>query len=343
MLAASASEITTAARLLERGQLVALPTETVYGLGADAENPAAIARIYAAKRRPSSHPLIVHLAAGAELGYWVANAPAVAQALIDRFWPGPLTLILPRAAHIDGAVAGGQDSLGLRCPAHPVAQALLREFKHGKGGIAAPSANRFGRISPTSAQHVRDEFPGQIGTGLAIAAVLDGGECAVGIESTILDLSRWETRGAVLLRPGQIEPPQLAEVLGALPAAPDSAAPRVSGSLAAHYAPRTPVALVAPEDLLSLLGQLMRAGRRVALLHWHALPGTALRGISAYAMAPLAADYAQALYAGLRVLDAAGAEVMLIEAVPDSDHWQAVNDRLQRAAFDSAGALERLL
>ena len=336
-------EIAAAARLLERGLLVALPTETVYGLGADAENPAAIARIYTAKGRPSNHPLIVHLASAADLGHWVDAAPAVTQDLIDRFWPGPLTLILQRAAQIDAAVAGGQDSIGVRCPAHPVAQALLREFKQGKGGIAAPSANRFGRISPTSAQHVHDEFPGEIGATRAIAAVLDGGQCAVGIESTILDLSRWSTQGAVLLRPGRIDPLQLAEILGTMPAAPDSAAPRVSGSLAAHYAPRTPVALIATAALPTVLAQLATAGRRVALLHWHPRTVAELTGVTACAIAPLAAAYAQALYASLRRLDAAAAELIVIEAVPDSADWQAVNDRLRRAAFDSAGELERLL
>ena len=336
-------EIVAAARFLEQGLLVALPTETVYGLGADAENPAAIARIYAVKGRPSNHPLIVHLAAQTELSYWVDAAPAVAQRLIDAFWPGPLTLILARAARIDAAVAGGQNSIGVRCPAHPVAQALLREFKGGRGGIAAPSANRFGHVSPTTAQHVHDEFANAIGPDRAIAAVLDGGQSAVGIESTILDLSRWDTLGAVLLRPGRIDPTQLADILGELPALPDAAAPRVSGSLAAHYAPQTPVALIAPQDLSSVLAQLLKVGRRVALLHWNPRDGVESAGVTAMAIPAHAAAYAHALYAGLRALDAVCAELILIESVPHSPDWQAVNDRLRRAAFDSAGVLERLL
>ncbi|HVK93382.1 MAG TPA: L-threonylcarbamoyladenylate synthase, partial [Noviherbaspirillum sp.] len=152
------SAIEDAARKLEQGRLVAFPTETVYGLGADAENPSAVAAIYAAKGRPSNHPVIVHLAPGADIGYWAEAIPDEAHKLVEAFWPGPLSLILKRVRHIPDAVSGGQDSIGLRCPSHPVAQALLQAFKEGKGGVAAPSANKFGRVSPTTAQHVRDEF-----------------------------------------------------------------------------------------------------------------------------------------------------------------------------------------
>ncbi len=193
--APSASEIAHAAARLEAGELVAFPTETVYGLGGDAENAQAIARIYAAKGRPANHPVIVQLSPTADPAYWVRELTPDAQKLIAAFWPGPLTLILKRAAHIPEAVSGGQDSVGLRCPSHPVAQALLEAFKGGKGGVAAPSANRFGRVSPTTAQHVREEF------GEAVE-VLDGGAwCEVGIESTIVDLSRGF---AALLRPGHV-------------------------------------------------------------------------------------------------------------------------------------------
>ncbi|MDE2429164.1 MAG: threonylcarbamoyl-AMP synthase, partial [Burkholderiales bacterium] len=168
----SAQAIQDAASALEAGHLVAFPTETVYGLGADAENPAAVARIYAAKGRPSNHPVIVHLAPGADIRYWASDIPRAAEQLIAAFWPGPLTLILKRAAHIPAAVSGGQDTVGLRCPSHPVAQALLRAFKGGKGGVAAPSANKFGHVSPTTAQHVEEEFPEELQTGGLIAAVL---------------------------------------------------------------------------------------------------------------------------------------------------------------------------
>lgn len=217
--AIDAAAVMHAARTLERGGLVAFPTETVYGLGGDAENPAAIAAIYAAKGRPANHPVIVHVSPEADIGYWAASVPVEARRLIASFWPGPLTLILKRAAHIPDAVAGGQDSVGVRCPAHPVAQALLREFRGGKGGIAGPSANKFGHVSPTTAEHVREEFGSDAGS--LVDYVLDGGQSEVGIESTIVDLSRIDTHGPVLLRPGQISAERIEAVLGVPLATPD--------------------------------------------------------------------------------------------------------------------------
>ena len=363
-MVATLPDIDSAARLLEQGQLVAFPTETVYGLGADAENPAAIARIYAAKGRPSNHPVIVHLAPDADLAYWVSAIPAQASALIDRFWPGPLTLILPRAAHIPAAVAGGQASIGVRCPSHPVAQSLLRAFRQGRGGIAAPSANKFGHVSPTTAQHVRDEF-GVTATTLAakratmhattaataatvvdtaIAAILDGGQSEVGIESSILDLSRLNTHGPVLLRPGRITAQQMAEVLGVMPATPvahDPMTPRASGTLDAHYAPRTPLAMVSSDALEHWLQRLDQAQRRVALLHWSDQPALPLT-LSLQLLAT-SEGYAHALYAGLRLMDGAAADVIVVEQPPHTAGWQAIHDRLRRAACDSVGILERLL
>jgi L-threonylcarbamoyladenylate synthase len=262
--------IAAAARALEQGALVALPTETVYGLGADAENPAAVASIYAAKGRPQDHPVIVHLAPEADLDYWAAEIPEQARALAAAFWPGPLTMILKRAPGIPDAVSGGQDTVGLRCPAHPVAIALLRAFKGGRGGIAAPSANKFGHVSPTLAQHVRDEF----GADGSVAIVLDGGPSQVGIESTIVDLSRLATHGAVLLRPGHISAEAIAAVIDQLPAAADAAAPRASGTLESHYAPHTPVAMQPAGTLVETLVSLARAGRKVALIHYSELPAT---------------------------------------------------------------------
>lgn len=335
--------IRAAADLLERGGLVAFPTETVYGLGADAENPAAVASIYAAKGRPSNHPVIVHLAPGADLDYWVEPMPAAARALVDAFWPGPLSLIFKRAARVNAAVSGGQDSIALRCPSHPLAQALLRAFRDGHGGVAAPSANKFGRVSPTTAQHVRDEFgPPQprVGHGV-LNAVLDGGATEVGIESTILDVSRLATHGPVLLRPGHVSAAQLAAVLGQWPNLPDAGAPRASGTLEAHYAPRTPVARVAPAELDATLCRLADGGRRVALIRY-----SAGRYPLAMAEAVLPANpdaYAQALYAALRQMDAVSADLILLEAPPVTEPWRAVNDRLRRAAHDSAGILEKLL
>ena len=334
-------EIRQAARLLEAGKLVAFPTETVYGLGADASNPEAVAAIFAAKGRPSNHPVIVHVARGADLSRWTSLLPLEAIKLATAFWPGPLTMILPRAAGVPAAVAGGQDSIGLRCPSHPIARTLLAEFRGGQGGIAGPSANRFGHVSPTTAQHVIDEF-GRPGEG-PLAAVLDGGQSDVGIESTIIDLTRLETLGPVLLRPGQISAAQIAEVLGRMPSLPDAAAPRVSGSLDAHYAPRTPVALASTEELDWLMRQLDEADRRYALMHRSALGTPGKRMIAAKTMPSGADAYAHQLYAGLREMDAVGAELIIVEIPPVDDAWQGINDRLRRAAFDSAGVLERLL
>ncbi|WP_151636618.1 L-threonylcarbamoyladenylate synthase [Noviherbaspirillum aerium] len=331
--------IDTAARLLEAGRLVAFPTETVYGLGADAENPEAVASIYAAKGRPSNHPVIVHLAPGADIGYWAQAIPEEAHKLIVAFWPGPLTLILKRAGHIPDAVSGGQDSIGLRCPSHPVAQALLHAFKGGRGGVAAPSANRFGHVSPTTAQHVRDEF-GAADDG-ALACVLDGGQSDVGIESTIVDLSRMATHGPVLLRPGHIGAAQIAEVIGIEPGQPDAAAPRASGTLEAHYAPSTPVALIESSDCHQTVQQLEGKGKRVALIGYGDALG--IPALKAFALPASADGYAHGLYAALRSADTAGADIILVEAPPREPAWQGVNDRLRRAAHDSKGVLERLL
>jgi L-threonylcarbamoyladenylate synthase len=323
-----------AARKLEAGKLVAFPTETVYGLGADAENPAAIADIYAAKGRPANHPVIVHIAPEADIGYWAAHVPAEATKLIAAFWPGPLTLIVKRAAHIPDTVAGGQDSIGVRCPSHPVAQALLREFKGGRGGVAGPSANKFGHVSPTTAQHVRDEFAQ---TPL-VDYVLDGGQSDVGIESTILDVSRVDTHGVVLLRPGQISIDDVARVLGVVPNLPDVAAPRASGTLDAHYAPHTPVTQVAPEAVAATLAAL--SGKKIAVIT-RTIRVDAVH--AQFAMPQAAAAYAHDLYAALRNMDQTGADVIVVEALPQDAQWQGVNDRLRRAAHDSAGILHALI
>ncbi|MEW7848142.1 L-threonylcarbamoyladenylate synthase [Massilia aurea] len=329
------SVIDTAARLLEAGELVAFPTETVYGLGADAENPAAVAAIYAAKGRPQDHPVIVHLAPEAPLDYWACDIPPEATALAAAFWPGPLTMILKRAANIPDAVSGGQDTVGLRCPSHPVALALLRAFKGGKGGIAAPSANKFGHVSPTLADHVVDEFE----LDDTVAMVLDGGPSQVGIESTIVDLSRLATLGPVLLRPGHISAESIAAVIERVPSAPDAAAPRASGTLESHYAPHTPVAMQERSVLLETIAQLHAAGRKVALIHVSTMPETH----AAQRLPPRPAGFAHALYAALRALDGQGADVILVEAPPQHGEWLGVNDRLRRAAHGSTGIVHGLL
>lgn len=321
--------IAHAAATLEAGGLVAFPTETVYGLGGDAENPAAVAAIYAAKGRPANHPVIVHLSEAGDPEYWTGALTLPARQLIDAFWPGPLTLIVKRAAHIPDAVSGGQDTVGLRCPSHPVAQALLSAFKQGRGGVAAPSANRFGHVSPTTAQHVRDEFSQT----LKALEVLDGGACAVGIESTIVDLSRGF---AALLRPGHITPQQIAEVLGVAPRLPDGSdatAPRASGTLKAHYAPRTPLALLSMAEMTAALAS-RGPGERVAVVA-RVSDAALLAGLPDvhFVAAPESPErYAQELYGLLRALDRAKVARILVERLPAGADWDAVNDRLSRAA-----------
>jgi L-threonylcarbamoyladenylate synthase len=325
---ATPAAIEAAASCLRGGELVAFPTETVYGLGADARNPEAVRRIFAAKGRPADHPVIVHLADAGQLASWARTVPEGAARLAAAFWPGPLTLILPRAAHVADVVTGGQDSVGLRVPAHPVARALLAAFARDGGGIAAPSANRFGRISPTTAAHVADDL------GDAAALILDGGACAVGIESTIVAFTGDEP---VLLRPGGIGVEALARVLGRAPRAPDAAAPRASGTLASHYAPRTPALLLDAATLATEAARRAAAGERIAVLARTVPSGAAVtpHWISAPADPP---RYAHDLYANLRALDQAPVDAILIEAPPDDDAWLAVRDRLTRATRGDATA-----
>jgi L-threonylcarbamoyladenylate synthase len=307
----------------------------VYGLGADAENPAAVAAIYAAKGRPQDHPVIVHLAPGADLAHWAADIPEEARALAAAFWPGPLTASGMCRARLRISVSGGQDTVGLRCPAHPVAIALLNAFKGGQGGIAAPSANKFGHVSPTLAQHVRDEF----GADGSVAMVLDGGPSQVGIESTIVDLSRLATHGPVLLRPGQISLDAIEAVIGQRPQAPDAAAPRASGTLESHYAPHTPVAMQNSAELAVTLAQLSQSGHKVALIHL-----SDFAPVHASLRLPANPDgFAYALYAALREMDGRGADVILVEAPPEGAAWLGVNDRLRRAAHGSHGIVHGLL
>jgi len=311
--------IARAVERLRAGELVAFPTETVYGLGADADNDDAVRAIFAVKGRPAAHPVIVHLADNAQLPYWVREIPPDARRLAEAFWPGPLTLILPRAASVSDAVTGGQDRVGLRRPSHPVARALLDAFAAAGGkGVAAPSANRFGRISPTTAQHVSDDL------GESIALILDGGACDVGIESTIVAFGVGEP---MLLRPGGVPVAEIARVLGRMPRAPDCEAPRASGTLAAHYAPRTPARIMSAGALASAC--MESTGSIAVLARTFGRPDQFTGG---WIDAPReAAGYAHDLYANLRALDATGATVILVEAVPDDAQWQAVHDRLKRA------------
>jgi L-threonylcarbamoyladenylate synthase len=317
ILRADRAAVTRAARMLSEGLLVAFPTETVYGLGADAGNVAAVARIFEAKKRPADHPLIVHVGDLDAAQRWAVLSPQ-AVALAEAFWPGPLTLIVPRAAHVHDIVTGGQSSVGLRVPSHPVAHALLKEFGNG---IAAPSANRYGHVSPTTARHVADDL------GDGVDLILDGGASGIGIESTIVALT---TEVAMLLRPGAIGADAIAAVLGGPLAQGDSSAPRASGTLASHYAPRTPAHLVEPDVLRAELAQLEDRDERIAVLARTAEMPEAFDGV--WLTAPLdAADYARSLYANLRELDNAKADAILVECVPDETAWAAIRDRLARA------------
>jgi L-threonylcarbamoyladenylate synthase len=306
-------DIATAVAALRRGECIGLPTETVYGLAADARDPAAVARIFALKGRPANHPVIIHLPLGARLDDYASPVPEAARRLAAAFWPGPLTLILRRAAWVPDAVTGGQDTVGLRMPAHPVAQAVLRLFG---GGLAAPSANRFGHISPTRAEHVREEFGG------ALPIVLDGGPSRVGIESTIVDLSGAAPR---ILRPGMLGAAAIEAVVG--PLSTDAvAAPRVSGALEKHYAPRAPLRLLPRE-------RLVEAGP-ARLLALDALPAGS-EGLSLPAD-PVA--YAAGLYAALRTLDGADRREIRVELPPQGHDWDAIHDRLRRAAAGAGDA-----
>jgi L-threonylcarbamoyladenylate synthase len=320
------TDIDQAARVLAAGGLVAFPTETVYGLGADARVPAAVARIYAAKGRPTAHPLIVHVGDAAELDRWAADVPPAARVLAAAFWPGPLTLVLARAGALPDAATGGHATVGIRVPSHPLARALLAAFG---GPIAAPSANRFGAISPTTADHVAADL------GDAVDYLLDGGACEIGVESTIVDLTRGR---AVLLRPGGVGRDELERVLGAPVADPDAAAPAAPGTLAAHYAPRARVIAV-PDD--RLVDEATRAGGGGAVGAVAVLaPAATLARLGAalprdLVHAPLPDDLAgaaRALYATLRDLDARGVSTIIAAIPPALGLGEAVADRLRRAA-----------
>lgn len=338
--------IEQAARRLADGGLLALPTETVYGLGARADDDAAVARIFAAKGRPADHPLIVHVPNQAAALTFVSAFPPVAQRLTEAFWPGPLTVIVPRHPDMAAAAAGGQATIGLRCPDHPVAMRLLQACaEHDIMGVAAPSANRFGRISPTRAEHVVEEFEGQ-GEGLDEVWVLQGGPCHVGIESTIIDCSRGHP---VLLRPGKLTRAEIEAVAGepvswSRPEAPDPSAPKASGTLLSHYAPRARVRMMDDAQLASALDMLEPELTAAQLIDPNRGPRIAVYSRSLWAYRPKhksvvhlsmpgdAVTAAHDLFADLRELDATGVELIWVETPPEDPAWDGVRDRLTRAA-----------
>lgn len=290
-----------AVRILQKGGLVAFPTETVYGLGGDADNPQAIEAIFRVKGRPNTHPLIVHLGSWEAVKDWAVSVPDEAHLLMQTYWPGPLTLILKRAHRVLKAVTGGQETVGLRVPDHKLALAMLRDFG---GGVAAPSANRFGQVSPTCADHVRQDLGGDVDY------ILDGGSCAVGLESTIVEFNSGE---AVILRPGGVTREALQETLRQTIEVRGAGPVRVSGQLESHYAPRAVVVIVRPEESGARVEELRAAGKRVAVL-----VGTDV--------AP------QELYASLRRADDSGADVIVVPLPDETGMGLAVADRLRKAA-----------
>ncbi len=345
----SSAVINEAVQTLRDGGLVAFPTETVYGLGADAKNPDAVKRIFTAKGRPSNHPLIVHLAAPDKfdqsqidwvqvLSPWVRDLSEDALKLINAFWPGPLTLVFKKDKSVLNELTGGQDTVAIRAPAHPIAQELLRKFK---GGVVAPSANRFGKVSPTSAADVRSEFEGMLEL-----MILDGGDCEVGIESTIIDLSSGEH--PVLLRPGLITPGEIFTKTGIkvyLPGESDLVkqggdVPRVSGSLRAHYAPTTPLRMYAPGRVLDALSEFPDIKSRVAVAVWDSDSSLGDDGHPSAHFEEVivpsdSAAFASRLYRSLRDLDQQGWDLILFPEPPVGEEWDGVRDRLQRACFGS--------
>jgi L-threonylcarbamoyladenylate synthase len=314
---ATQTEIEGAVETLRAGNLVAFPTETVYGLGANAADPVAVARIFELKGRPADHPVIVHLDNPRYLHRWVSSMPAVAEQLAAHFWPGPLTLILPKADDVNAVVTGGQDSIGIRIPSHPMAQQLLTAFG---GGIAAPSANRYGRLSPTRPEHVREEF------GDAVSVILDGGESPIGLESTIVSCLDNVPR---LLRPGFITRSQLEKAIGPLEIGGE--APRAPGDRLIHYAPLTPLEIVAPDQLEARAGALAAGEDKVGVLAMRP-PLNAQRHMTWINAGKKADTYAHNLYNHLRTLDRVGCVRILVQAPPNDERWAAVVDRLQRAS-----------
>ncbi|NBS74675.1 MAG: threonylcarbamoyl-AMP synthase [Betaproteobacteria bacterium] len=330
--------IQKAALELKQGRLIGFPTETVYGLGADACNAKAVEGIFLLKGRPSDHPLIVHIANKNDLSFFATNIPAFAQALMDAFWPGPLTLILTRQNDVATAAAGGQGNIGIRMPSHSVALAVLKEAAQlGVMGVAAPSANRFGRVSPTTALHVQDEFGQEL-------FILDAGACPVGIESVIVDCTR---KHPVLLRPGMLTIDALSKACGQqvlLAHELESASPKASGTLESHYAPQAKVILFESQDLkLALKDRLAKGldGLTVGVWTRTNLLGddgfssntSADAGVFFVPMPNDAAHCAQALFSTLRELDGQCVDQIWIERPPSSPDWTGVLDRLERAAY----------
>jgi L-threonylcarbamoyladenylate synthase len=311
------TQIEEAVEVLRAGELIAFPTETVYGLGANASNPAAVRKLFELKGRPPDHPVIVHLDNPRYLHRWVSTVPPVAEKLAAAFWPGPLTLILPKAEQVHDVVTGGQNSIGIRVPSHIMAQQLLTAFG---GGIAAPSANRYGRLSPTKPEHVRDAF------GDAISIILDGGDSQIGLESTIVSCLNDRPR---LLRPGFITRSQIIAVAGELVEIGE--APRAPGDRSFHYAPTAPLEIVAPDDIEARAAEVTARQEKVGVLAMRR-PLQTQRYMTWVNAGRKPEVYAHNLYNHLRTLDTAGCAKIIVEDIPAGERWDAIRDRLRRAA-----------
>jgi L-threonylcarbamoyladenylate synthase len=325
-------KIVAAAALLREGGVVAFPTETVYGLGAEISNPSAVRRVFEIKKRPADHPLIVHFADVSGLDHWAREVPEQAWRLAEQLWPGPLTLILPRSRCVPENVTGGQDTVGLRVPDHPVALALLQELGRERA-VAAPSANQFGRISPTTAAHVEAEL------GDAVDMILDGGPCRIGLESTIVG---FEGKTPVILRPGGIPMEELAEILGetVVMPQPTTRTVRVPGALASHYAPDTPLELCRSELLWQRAFELEAGGSRLAVVTWSTQDLSQCeraknKNLIHFSMPAEPVSYGRLLYASLRQLDGERLDRLLVEIPPADSAWVAIADRLRRAGGTS--------
>ena len=335
-----AHAIEQAAQALKEGKLVVLPTETVYGLGADADQDMACRAVFETKARPANHPLIVHVSSQEAAMHYTQDIPVFAQILIKAFWPGPLTIIVKRKDGVDTAATGGQNTIGLRCPSHPVAQQLIRAFEAiGGHGIAAPSANQFGATSPTTALHVQQGFADV--PNHCIAMILDGGSCDVGIESTIIDCSRGRP---VLLRPGTLTMEELEKAAQTKVYYPKEDistedVPKASGTLAAHYAPKAKVRLMTADNMAIALGIVAGAKSAESTPHIGVyarnLPSAKSKAIIKRQMPDNAKDVAHELFAVLHDFDAKGVKLLWIENLPDTEEWDGVRDRLERAAAAS--------
>ncbi|MEU6089061.1 L-threonylcarbamoyladenylate synthase [Streptomyces sp. NPDC047085] len=319
-MTARTSDIEKAAEVLRAGGLVGLPTETVYGLGANAEDPAAVARIFQVKGRPPSHPLIVHIGGAEQLDDWVENVPQAARLLAEHFWPGPLTLVLRRGPRVPLEATGGLETVAVRVPDHPVALALLSAFG---GGVTAPSANRFGSVSPTTADHVRAEL------GEAVDFVLDGGPCEVGVESTIVDVT-----GEIpsILRPGGVTREDLEAVLGHPLAVPSTSRVRVPGQHPSHYAPRARVVLVEPEKVVAEAELAQEQGHQVGVLLPLAFTDAPVKAHAVVTVPAAMAAYARGLYGFLRELDQQGCDLIVASLPAEEGLGLAIANRLRRAA-----------